>query len=57
MCALESHDHKGTQWGGGGSYVEDYHQKVHHSYWEKFQKIVQGSSITMFPACTPFQGV
>ena len=22
------HEHKGTQWRGGGSYVEDHHQKV-----------------------------
>ena len=52
-----THEHKGTQWGGGGSYVEDHHQKVHHSYWKEFQEIVQGQSITMSPTLTAFQSV
>ena len=52
-----THEHKGTQWRGGGSYVEDHHQKVHHSYWKKFQEKVQDPSITMAPALTAFQSV
>ena len=41
------------------SYVEDHHQKVHHSYLEKFQEIeiVQDPSITTFLALTAFQSV
>ena len=43
MCKIQSfnlycvhynltHKHKGTQWGEGGSDVEDHYQKVHPSY-------------------------
>ena len=36
--------------------MED-HQKVHHSYWEQFQEIVQDPSVTMSPTLTAFQSV
>ena len=55
-CNL-THKDKGTQWGGGSSYVKYDHQKVHHSYWEKFQEIIQDPSVTMSPALTAFQCV
>ena len=52
-----THEHKGTQWGGGGSYMEDHHHEVHHSYREKFKEIVQQPSITVSQALTAFQSV
>ena len=36
-----THEHKGTQWRGGSSDVEDHHQKVPYSYWGEFKEIVQ----------------
>ena len=54
-----THEHKSTQWGGSSSYVEDHHQKVHHSYFKEFQEVpiplVQDQSITTSPALTAFQ--
>ena len=35
--------------------MKDYHQKVHHSYWEKLQKIIRDTSIAVSPALTAFQ--
>ena len=31
----QTHEHKGTQWGGGDSYVKIYHQKVHQQFTEQ----------------------
>jgi len=47
----------GSEWGGGGSHMENHHQKVQHSHWEKFKEVVQNPPITMPPALSAFQGV
>ena len=52
-----THEHKSTKWRGDGSYVENHHQKVQHSHWEKLKEIVQDPSIIMSPALSAFQGV
>ena len=50
-----THEHKGTQWGGGGPYVEDHHQKYITIIGKK--EIVQNPSITMPPALTALQSI
>ena len=50
-----THEHKGTQWRGGGSYAEDHYQKVHHSYWEEFHENSTGPIHNHIPStsCIP----
>ena len=51
-----THKHKGTQWRGDSSYVEDHYQKVHHAQLlEKCQEIIQVPSIPISPALTAFE--